>query len=675
MQWITPQMLALYAGVAFLALLILPSIRVIGPTEVGLVTKRFGFKELPDENPIAFKGEAGFQSDLLLAGWHFKLWIVYGVQKFPWVQVPAGQIGVVVAQLGQALPPGAKSAAYKQAFGNFTDPAAFVQHGGQKGAQRHLLMPGTSLPIHPAAFMVITKERVYGLPISPELERKAGKNGLRPEVFGLEATQLDLVQIGPVKDKEGKDTDMIGIVTALEGDPLPPTDIACRLGGFTDLGTMMQGADCKDSDLSEALLGSQNKQHNNYQNFQAFLDAGGKIGVQHDPLLSGAYALNPFLVRVERVPMLVVNQGEVAVVKAFVGLMTEDVSGAGYKHGSLVRPGRRGIWEEPLRTGKYALNPRCYQVEIVPTAILTLNWAEAVSKAHNFDSGLSQIDAKSREGFEFAIDLQVQIHVPDTNASRVIAAVGTMHNLVNEVLQAAVGNHFRDKLQGLPAIKFIETRQEIQVEAFAHIKQELAKYDVETRGVYIQDVVQPKALIDVLTEREIANQKIATYKKEQEAEETRVAMEQAKGKADMQAKLAQSTVQVDIETNNANALRAKAGGESNYIETVGAAEAAKIKARGLAEAAGYQAQKDAIGPQATAIVNAIQAIADGKVNIMPEVLVVGGGGGAFEALASVVTQAARSGNVPGLGKAQPVASAAPLESGSNGKSQSGTLNG
>ena len=41
----------------------------------------------------------------------------------------------------------------------------------------------------------------------------------------------------------------------------------------------------------------------------------------------GAYNLNPFLVAVEMVPMLVVNQGQVAVVKAFVGLATEDTSG------------------------------------------------------------------------------------------------------------------------------------------------------------------------------------------------------------------------------------------------------------------------------------------------------------------------------------------------------------
>jgi uncharacterized membrane protein YqiK len=157
----------------------------------------------------------------------------------------------------------------------------------------------------------------------------------------------------------------------------------------------------------EAILNSKNDAHNNYQDFQAFLDAGGRIGLQHDPLLYGAYNLNPFLVSVEMVPMLVVNQGQVAVVKAFVGLATEDTSGADFKFGSLVRPGHRGIWEEPLRTGKYAINPRVYAVEIVPTFILTLNWADETSTAHNLDKDLSPIEAKSSEGFVFVIDLQV----------------------------------------------------------------------------------------------------------------------------------------------------------------------------------------------------------------------------------------------------------------------------
>ena len=43
-------------------------------------------------------------------------------------------------------------------------------------------------------------------------------------------------------------------------------------------------------------LGSKNNLHNNYQDFQTFLEAGGRIGLQHDPLLYGAYLLIPFLV-------------------------------------------------------------------------------------------------------------------------------------------------------------------------------------------------------------------------------------------------------------------------------------------------------------------------------------------------------------------------------------------
>jgi hypothetical protein len=47
--------LALFVG----ALVVLFSTRRIGPTEVGLVTKRFSARKLTSDNPIAFAGEAG----------------------------------------------------------------------------------------------------------------------------------------------------------------------------------------------------------------------------------------------------------------------------------------------------------------------------------------------------------------------------------------------------------------------------------------------------------------------------------------------------------------------------------------------------------------------------------------------------------------------------------------
>jgi regulator of protease activity HflC (stomatin/prohibitin superfamily) len=621
------------------------SINLIGALQVGLVSKRLGLRKLGEDDPIAFRGEAGYQAKLLMPGLRFKLWPVYAVRKYPWVQVPAGEIGVVIAQVGAALPIGAKSAAYKPEFGNFSALQTFVGTGGQKGVQRPVLPPGTLLPIHPVGFLVLTAQIVYGLPVSPELSDQASGGVLSPESFGLTPDMLRVVVIAP----DGA-VDLIGVVTALEGEPLPSGDIASRIGGFDDIAALeareAEGERVTDADRIEQLLGSKNTIHNNYQDFQAFLEAGGRIGLQHDPLLYGAYLLNPFLVRVDLVPMLVVNQGEVAVMKGYVGLATLDTSGAEFKFGSIVRPGHRGIWQEPLRTGKYPINPRIYAAEIVPTFILTLNWAETTSEAHDLDAQLSSILGKSREGFVFRIDLQVQIHVPDTRAPKVISMVGTMRNLVSEVLQSAVGNHFRNTLQALEAIRFIETRQQVQAAAFEAITGYLGQYEVETKGVYIQDVVFPEELVAVLTQREIANQEKATFEEMQRAQTSRIEMEKAKGTADMQSQLASAQVGVQIKQNEAEARRAEAQGEGAFVELTGRAEATKVEAIGLAEAkavealgvaraTGFEEQRRAIGEGATAVVAVANAVAEGRITVVPEVLVTGGGG-SFEGLAATL---------------------------------------
>ena len=141
----------------------LKSVYSIGPTQIGLVRKRFGAK-LPGDSPVAFKGEAGYQAELLMPGLRFKFCLRYAVQKHPWVQVPAGQIGVVIAQVGGPTPIGAKSGVYKAEFGNFTDISTFVTSGGQKGVQRPVLSPGMLAPVHPVAFLIITKPQVFGVP-------------------------------------------------------------------------------------------------------------------------------------------------------------------------------------------------------------------------------------------------------------------------------------------------------------------------------------------------------------------------------------------------------------------------------------------------------------------------------------------------------------------------------
>jgi uncharacterized membrane protein YqiK len=653
-------------------LLLWESIYSIGPTEVGLVRKRFGNK-LPEDNPVAFHGEAGYQAELLMPGLRFKFCVIYAVTKYPWVQVPAGQIGIVIAQIGQPLPIGAKSALYAEGFGNFADLRAFVEGAGpkrikgQKGVQRPVLPPGTLAPIHPVAFLVITKPMVYGVPVSQELRSRMKGGKLSCAEFGLDPRALEVTRIEPRATESGHVLDMIGVVTTLEGDPLPAGDIASRLGGFKDIEDLERPAPpsgkptAPNSQLIETILGSKNDQHKSYQDFQAFLDKGGKIGLQHDPLLYGAYNLNPFLVRVEQVPMLVVEQGQVAVIKSYVGLPTEDTSGVEFKFGSLVKPGHRGIWEEPLRTGKYPVNPRIYQAEIVPTAILKLDWSKGVTGAHGLDARLEPIVAKSREGFIFNLDLQVLIHVPDTKAPRVISMVGSMLNLVNEVLQAALGNHFRNKLGMMEAVTFIQSRQTVQEDATKHITEQLSEYEVETKGVYIQDVILPQALVEVLTRREIANQEIEMFRMQQKAQEQRVATEATTGKADMQRELAKSSIGIEINRNNADARVQQARGEAEYIKQTGTAQADVIRAQGtaqadviraqgLSKAEGFRAQNEAIGATSTTLVNIATVLAEKGAQFVPQILAVGGSS-ALDGLAATLTKfLAGQANLPSLPK-------------------------
>ena len=231
--------------------------------------------------------------------------------------------------------------------------------------------------------------------------------------------------------------------------------------------------------------------------------------------------------------------------------------------------------------------------------------------------------------------------MPDTRAPKVISMVGTMQNLVNEVLQSAVGNYFRNKLQTLGATEFIEKRDEVQAAAEGYIQQYLSRYEVETRGVYIQDVVFPADLVEVLTSREIAAQERATFAQQRDAQEARVSLEQQRGVADMQAQLAQANVSIDIETSHAP-RRPGPGPRArpSVITTTGAAEATRTagdrrcrrraaeEALGLARAKGFDAQRTAIGSRADrARRGACARSARGHVKIVPDIQVGGDGGG------------------------------------------------
>ena len=59
-------------AIGLVAFVLYMSFWKIGPTEMGLVRKRFGFKKLDGGNIVGFKGEAGYQAELLRSGIRFR---------------------------------------------------------------------------------------------------------------------------------------------------------------------------------------------------------------------------------------------------------------------------------------------------------------------------------------------------------------------------------------------------------------------------------------------------------------------------------------------------------------------------------------------------------------------------------------------------------------------------
>src|SRR4030095_8001497 len=134
---------------AFLAVwLVLSSMWIIAEDESGLVVQRFG-APLPSGRIIALDGEAGYQARMLPPGWHFGLWRWrYKVEKVPVVVVQPGEIALVVAADGRALP--AERVLGRQvACDNYQDAEAFLKNGGERGRQLAFLTAGTD-SINPA---------------------------------------------------------------------------------------------------------------------------------------------------------------------------------------------------------------------------------------------------------------------------------------------------------------------------------------------------------------------------------------------------------------------------------------------------------------------------------------------------------------------------------------------
>jgi uncharacterized membrane protein YqiK len=503
---------------------------IVPEDKIGLVTKKFVLfgadKSLPDSRIIATKGEAGFQAQSLAPGLYWGMWIwQFSVDMTSFTIIPEGKIGLVLSKDGKEIPTG-RILARKVESDNFQDAKAFLDNGGQKGRQTAFITSGS---------------------------------------YRINTYLFEIVIIDQVKIYEN----MIGIVTALDGEPIQQGQIA---------GKNVEG-------------------HNNFQDCDTFLEINGNRGLQPQVMLAGSYYINTWAFQIEQNPMTDVPIGYVGVVISYIGEDGKDVTGDTFKHGNIVSKGQRGVWMEPLGPGKYALNKYTTKLEPVPTTNLVLNWANARSESHDLDKNLSTITVRSKDGFPFNLDVAQIIHVPANEAPKVIARFGSMTNLVSQVLEPTIGNYFRNSAQESDVISFLSTRKERQESAKNHIKVVLDEYNVNAVDTLIGDIVPPDSLMKTLTDRKLAEEEQKTYQTQKMAQEQRQGMEKETAIADMQKEIVRASQSVEIAQRTADATVKKAEGDATSLKLNVNAEAEATKMRANAEA---EATKARAGAQAEA---------------------------------------------------------------------------
>lgn len=564
-------------------------ITTIGSNEVAVVEKWWSTKgNLEQGKLISLNGEAGFQPDLLRAGIHVLPRFMFKVHKYPMIVIPQGQIGYIFARDGVSMEK-------TQLLGkdvecqNFQNTRLFLKNGGQKGPQRAILREG-AYAINLAQFIVITKDKVFSLD-SNDVDKPAidamkenidSRNGFEPIVIKEEKITTTNKHTG---EKVVKSLDLMGIVTVHEGKALENDDIIAPT----------VGTDIKDTATY----------HNCFQIPEAFLRAGGYKGRQDQVISDGTYYINRLFATVEIVKKTVVPMGYTAVVNSFSGKEGVDISGADYKHGTLVEKGHKGIWAEPLQPGKYALNTQAMNISLVPTTNIILKWERGTHGDHNFDSNLKEVTLITKDAFEPTLPLSVVIHIDYNKAPYVIQRFGDIKMLVEQSLDPLISAYFKNTAQKLTLIELLQQRAELQKTATAEMRKRFEEYNLNLVEVLIgtpnangDDKIEQ--ILAQLSERQFAKEQLVTFESKMKASEKERELREFQAKTEQQAELTKSSIDIEIQQNRGkaelqkaeqDALRTQKMADAKAYESEKLAKAEAEKQKHLADAEAYQKDK------------------------------------------------------------------------------------
>jgi uncharacterized membrane protein YqiK len=575
--------------------------RYIPNHRVGIVEKLWSTSGSVESGFIALDGEAGFQPGILRGGWHFFTPLMYRIHSMPLVTIPQGKIGYVYARDGAPLP-STQALASNAVADSFEDVSAFLKAGGQRGPQRKLLRDGT-FGINLAQFAVLTDDRAYFLPLERgDTERFERMSDLIRERKGFR----------PVCIQGGED--LVGVVTVHDGPSMPDGEIIAPTVGTeaSDPGAW----------------------HDNFQDSEAFLRAGGRRGRQLQVVTEGTWYINRLFATVELIPKTIIEVGHAGVVVNYTGERGSDLSGDAYSHGELVEPGHRGVCHVPLLPGKYAFNTFAGKVIPVPTTNIILKWIRNQRGSHGYDENLSEVSLITKDAFEPSLPLSVVVHIDYRKAPLVIQRFGDIQRLVEQTLDPMVAAYFKNIGQTRTLIQLLQDRAAIQDQASREMREKFEHYNLELEEVLIgtptgsQGDHEIEQILTQLRARQVAEEQVETYQRQEQAAFHERSLREAESRAKQQARITESELAIVVQTNEGKAKYQRSVQEAAQVRVLAEAEAEKAARIGIAQAMATEEQVRAYGgPQFQVVSSTMerfaQAVERSHIDMVPKIVVGG----------------------------------------------------
>jgi phosphotransferase system IIB component len=377
-----------------------------------------------------------------------------------------------------------------------------------------------------------------------------------------------------------------------------------------------------------------------------FLVHGGQRGPQTTILTPGNYRLNTYLWELSIYNAVDVAEGFVAVVKSNVvdavhfGNLAADKptscqqktvstnetgaavaaaleqSDEGKLTAILVPVGCIGIWEKALQPGRYYANEAAYKITMMSTRVQTWEFKGGYIRRY-IDLSLDQAGNLKQterskevpvppgsadsaispfvEGWLVPLELRVLAQVTPDNAPFVVASVGGLPEIENNIMVPTIRSIVRNVVgaQGRHVLDLADNRAELEHAVQDAIRPEGLRAGIVIKEVKFGDPALPPELLVSRLRQQLADQLQVTYQQEQKAQTQRIETEKARATAEQQHQLVEAVIGVQVAEQNKNASKLRGEGQKLELEEI---------------AQGQRAQADVLGQDRVLTINLVQQL-------------------------------------------------------------------